>query len=52
MAQVIVIASDVPLLTTSNTVRHSMVPLDEALKIPASVSAAALLGVPAPKVAT
>lgn len=34
-----VIASDAPLFTTENTVRHNMVPDDEALKIPASVNA-------------
>jgi hypothetical protein len=44
--------SEVPLLITLNTVWQSMVPLDEALKMPASVTAAALLGVFAGKVAT
>lgn len=34
-----VIASDAPLFTTENTVRHNMVPDDEALKIPASTRA-------------
>ena len=37
--QVTVIASEAPLFTTENTVRHNMVPADEALKIPASTRA-------------
>ena len=53
MAQVMAIASDVSLFTTpANTVRQSIVPPDEALKIPASFKAVRVLGVPAGKVAT
>jgi|OM-RGC.v1.033285243 hypothetical protein len=42
-------ASADPLFTTEKTVRHSIVPLEEAFKIPASVKAA--VPVPAGKVA-
>ena len=39
IVQVTVIVSSAALLTTLNLVRHNMVPLVEALKIPASVTA-------------
>ena len=41
--------SEEPLLTTLKTVRHNIVPPDEALRVPASVNAA--VPVPAGKVA-
>ena len=39
IVQVMLIASSAPLLTTENTVRQSIVPADDALKMPASVTA-------------
>jgi hypothetical protein len=47
---VIVIVSDAPLLITAKTVRQSIVPDVEALKIPASVNAP--VATPAPNDAT
>jgi hypothetical protein len=48
--QVIVIASDAPLVTVEKTVRHSIVPPELAEKIPASTTEP--VPVPAGKVAT
>jgi hypothetical protein len=50
MVQVMVIVSDAPLLITAKTVRQSIVPDVEALKMPASVNAP--VPTPVPNVAT
>ena len=50
MVQVIVMVSNAPLLITAKTVRQSIVPDVEALKMPASVNAP--VATPAPNVAT
>lgn len=50
IVQVICIVSSAALFTTAKTVRHNMSPEDDALKIPASVTAP--VPTPAPKVAT